>query len=467
MPAEFDLYRPRNNIMLDAYVVLHQNRYHLFYTQQPADIPFDYAMRKGNIGHAVSDDLLHWQECEPALNPGTEGRFDDRAVWIGCVYGFDNVFYMFYTAHSGSIGNFPNIGVAVSKDLYRWEKVDKPLFDVNNSKWYACSRDIPASGWRDPYVFQLADQPDIFYLVFAGKLGNEDYRQSAVIGLARSRNLVDWELLEPLYSPGIYEAMDVPHIIVTPAVNFLLFYVNENWILYDAKIKMSKWSRISGTRCIIDSSRLEFKRENDNYVIVGNSGTGNDVVPRTFVDKSGRLSSISYLFDRIGSDEGAEAGGRLSPPRLVTIGKAPDFRFHPIIAERTKSLEPYSENIWLVDNPIYRIEIRDNCKNDIKVIVKANNSIEQSGYLVRLDRRQAEFTVIRQCDSYIVNRRSLSAEQAACDSIQLVCWRDWLEIYLDDVLVTSSRVYHEDGNVVFVEQNKDIVVMLYYIDVDS
>ncbi len=418
MSAKFALYRPEKNIMLDAFVVLHREEYHLFYTQQPVDMPFDYAMRKGNIGHAVSDDLLHWRECEPALEPGSKGQFDDRAVWIGCVYEFEDTFYMFYTAHCGQVGNFPNVGVACSKDLYHWTKHDSPIFSADNSKWYACSSEIPASGWRDPYVFRLTDQPDIFYLAFAGKLANRAYKRSAVIGLARSRNLTDWELLEPLYAPDIYEAMDVPHIITTQSGNFLLFYVNENWIAEEAKMQMPPSSKISGTRCIIDSSRLEFKRENDMTVLVGNAGTANDVVPRTFFDRAGRVSSISYLFDRSDSDEGPEAGGRLSPPRLVTIGKMPAFRFHPILAEKKRLLTPCSANKWVVDGQVYRIKIIDNERGDIKVIIKADETNpEQSGYLIHLNRNRADVTVIRQNDGVVVNYRPLSKEHAGCNSV--------------------------------------------------
>ncbi len=459
------LYRPQNNIMLDAFVVLDQGQYHLFYTQQPAEMPFDYGMRRGNIGHAVSNDLLHWKECKPAMHPGSKGQFDDRAVWIGCVYEFNDSFYMFYTAHSGEVGNFPNIGIARSNDLYRWTKTGSAVFFPDASKRYACSSEIPASGWRDPYIFQLPDQRDIFYLAFAGKVANEPYKQSAAIGLARSRNLIDWELLDPLYSPGIYEAMDVPHIITTQGANFLMFYVNENWIIEDAKMQMPRWSRISGTRCITDSSRLEFKRENDDYVLVGNCGTANDVVPRTFIDKSGRCSSISYLFDRIDSDEGPEAGGRLSQPRLVTIGKRPAFRFHPAIAGKMQLLAPFRESTWLTDKSSYRIEITNNQKEDIKTIIKANgNHVDHSGYLIHLNRSQADITVARQSDSYLVNRRPLSPEQAGCDSMQIVCWGDWLEIYLADELVSSSRVYRKDGSIVIVEHSDSVSTALYAIE---
>ena len=60
--------------------------YHLFYLQAPRDLP-DPELRHwiASVGHAVSPDLVHWEERPTALTPGPPGRLDDRALWTGSI----------------------------------------------------------------------------------------------------------------------------------------------------------------------------------------------------------------------------------------------------------------------------------------------------------------------------------------------------------------------------------------------
>ena len=95
-----------------------QGRWHLFFIAMPPDEfpnPADIMKRwhRTSVGHAVSDDLVHWQDLPYAINPGIE-----RACYSGGMLVEKDRVIAFY----------PGMGagqmVAVSKDplLLNWEK---------------------------------------------------------------------------------------------------------------------------------------------------------------------------------------------------------------------------------------------------------------------------------------------------------------------------------------------------------
>jgi beta-fructofuranosidase len=95
-----------------------QGRWHMFYQAYPPDEfpqPKDIAKRRQHWGHAVSEDLVHWQDLPYAIYPGME-----RMCFSGSTVVEQNQVVAFY----------PGIGagqmVAVSKDplLLNWEKIE-------------------------------------------------------------------------------------------------------------------------------------------------------------------------------------------------------------------------------------------------------------------------------------------------------------------------------------------------------
>ncbi|MCG2660064.1 MAG: glycoside hydrolase family 32 protein [Kiritimatiellae bacterium] len=88
-----------------------QGRYHLFFQAYPPEDP------RQHWGHAVSDDLVHWQDLPLALYPGIE-----EACWSGSTLVEENRVIAMYHGHCGTrAGNM----VAVSGDplLLNWEKI--------------------------------------------------------------------------------------------------------------------------------------------------------------------------------------------------------------------------------------------------------------------------------------------------------------------------------------------------------
>jgi beta-fructofuranosidase len=87
---------PRDHFLWDYWFAPRKpgEPYHLFYLRAPRSLP-DPELRHGqaHIGHAVSDDLITWQELPEAFAPGAEGLWDDRAIWTGSIIVHQNRYY--------------------------------------------------------------------------------------------------------------------------------------------------------------------------------------------------------------------------------------------------------------------------------------------------------------------------------------------------------------------------------------
>ncbi len=70
--------------------------YHLFFLQAPRTLR-DPEERHGRatVGHAVSRDLVRWEELPTALEAGPAGAWDDRAIWTGSMIRHSGAVYWF------------------------------------------------------------------------------------------------------------------------------------------------------------------------------------------------------------------------------------------------------------------------------------------------------------------------------------------------------------------------------------
>jgi beta-fructofuranosidase len=163
--------------------------YHVFFQYCPG-VPYSGLK---HWGHAISRDLTHWQELPVALSP-TLGGPDAQGCWTGCVLEHDGRFHILYTGIPHlTRSHFDQVQcLATSTDLVTWEK-------------YAGNPVIPAAQkpagfgdtFRDPQAWR---EDDVWYCVIGGNKpeGDDQFANGAPF-LYRSRNLVNWEYLHPLY----------------------------------------------------------------------------------------------------------------------------------------------------------------------------------------------------------------------------------------------------------------------------
>jgi beta-fructofuranosidase len=151
-----------------------KGNWHMFYQAYP---PED---KRQHWGHAISKDLVHWQDLPYAIYPGPE-----RAVFSGgALVEQDRVIAMY---HGTEVGNM----VAVSSDplLLNWEKVTgNAVIPIRSKTGFA----LPYSVF-DPSIWK---SNGVYYSLSAGRIPKGPGGKQIPVGnLFRSRDLANWEYL--------------------------------------------------------------------------------------------------------------------------------------------------------------------------------------------------------------------------------------------------------------------------------
>lgn len=178
--------------------------YHMFFLRAPRSLG-DPDLRHLNvaIGHATSEDLVHWTQAADALAPAPGPAFDDAATWTGSVVrGPDGTWFMFYTGcTAGEFDVKQRIGLATSPDLYTWHRHPAcPLFE-SDPRWYEQAGQGQDEAWRDPWVFP-DPAGDGWHMLVTARASHGAAGERGVIGHARSADLVHWQVQPPLSQPG-------------------------------------------------------------------------------------------------------------------------------------------------------------------------------------------------------------------------------------------------------------------------
>jgi beta-fructofuranosidase len=196
----------------DFWVAEDAGMFHLFYLQAPRDLEDpDRRHWHASIGHAVSRDLLDWTVRPDALTASAGPSWDDLATWTGSVIRHNDRWHLFYTGVSRAEGGLvQRVGLAVSDDLDTWERVPGPLIECD-PRWY----DRLGSGWhdeawRDPWVFRAEDGS--FHALITARTRSGRRFDRGCIAHARSGDLLQWEVLPPITSPGGFGQLEVPQM---------------------------------------------------------------------------------------------------------------------------------------------------------------------------------------------------------------------------------------------------------------
>lgn len=212
----------------DSWIADDGELFHMWVLQAPRSLgEGGLRHRNAKLAHATSRDLREWTYHGLAFTP-PEGAFDDLAQWTGCtVRGDDGRWYLFYTGVGKRNGVIDQrIGLQVSDDLFTWHRVgDGPVLSAD-PRWYKTSGvegDPNASEtWRDPYVFRDPDGDGWHMYTSARRRGAEPL-DDAVIGHARSWDLVTWEARPPVTEPAGFGEIEVAQTGVVDGQPTLVF----------------------------------------------------------------------------------------------------------------------------------------------------------------------------------------------------------------------------------------------------
>jgi beta-fructofuranosidase len=148
------------------------------------------------------------------LAPGPDGSWDDHTTWTGSVIGHDGRWYLLYTGTSSAEqGLVQRIGLAVSDDLTRWERIGgSPLIEAD-PRWYETldSGQWHDQAWRDPWVLRHHD--GAFHATITARVNHGPRDCRGVLAHARSADLLEWEVLPPLTVPDGFGEVEVSQLI--------------------------------------------------------------------------------------------------------------------------------------------------------------------------------------------------------------------------------------------------------------
>lgn len=287
----------------------------MFYLQAPRSIG-DPEQRHWNvsIGHAVSTDLSRWEVLPDALAPGPPGSWDDSTTWTGSIIRHEGVWHMLYTGTSrAEEGRVQRIGLATSTDLTHWERHGaKPVLEAD-PRWYELlDLDIWFDqAWRDPWVFR--DPADgWFHAYLSARADHGDPHERGVVGHARSRDLITWEVLPPVAHPGGFGELEVPQLIEHGGRWYLLFCS----VVETQSSGRRSHGLGTGTYYFMADHRYG-PFDPDTVRVLQADGSGSRYGGRLLTDDAGRLRYMAW--DRVG-DHGFV--GTISDPVPVTIDDA-------------------------------------------------------------------------------------------------------------------------------------------------
>lgn len=240
-------YSPYGKYMWDTWFAIDSDgTYHAFYLE--SDIG-DTRYATPSIGHAKSKDLKNWEQLDTVLEPGNEGDWDDLALWTGSVFKHKDKWYMFYTGRNKRDQWQQAIGLAISDDLYHWQKVPGPVLEPGDSR-YSPQTDFnevdnpPA--WRDPFIF-YDDVTEKFHMFFTARVNNGNTSFNGCIGRATSDDLLRWQTEEPVIVNEGFDEMEVPQMLYIKNRYYLLFSYRKSHELKN-KPKLS-----SGLYCFVSN----------------------------------------------------------------------------------------------------------------------------------------------------------------------------------------------------------------------
>ena len=250
-------------------LVFFNGQYHLFYQTNPD------ANRYGNIcwGHAVSDDMISWEEQGIILGPG---------AFSGSVIACEGRLWFFHTIECEK-----GVFVAVSEDGLKCNNVTTPAVTA----FAPDGREY--SEFRDPFVFKFKNS--YFMTVGAGLDG------IAKVLLYESDDLLKWSFKSELLSDARFgSAMESPSI----------FQVEDTWVM------MLQGQRHVPTRVLLatgefDGERFFFENDRDPFFPLETGTEYYNPVPAT--DKDGRSIVISWLYST------KLTTGTLSVPREIFL----------------------------------------------------------------------------------------------------------------------------------------------------
>ena len=424
-----------------------QNRWHLFYQGYPPEDP------RQHWGHAISDDLIHWQDLPYAIYPNPEKCCFSGATFVE----EDRVIAMYHGTEAGNM-------VALSSDplLLNWDKLTgKAVIPIVDTDDFGRPYRV-----FDPCVWK---QGDYYYSLSGGHIDGlfgADARKTDHI--FRSKDLISWaymgEFVENLRFPQPGDDGACPYFWPIGNKHILLTFSHRRSAQY-----------VIGT---YDTERQRLVAEKYGNLNCGAVGNGSIHAPSAFPDGKGGLMVIYNV------NSGKPTNGWdqiMSLPRCYTLSESGDLLIKP--AGDSESLRKTPVTLKNVDLPANEELVLEQIKGkslELKLTVepgptrlielKVFRSPDKSEFTsIRLN-KETGLSFGRSWASKRVRNSLISIDTAFSSTASDVAFRgpEVAEFYLEPDEPIDITVFTDHSVVeVFVNQKQAIVQRVYPAGPDS
>lgn len=292
---------------------------HAFYLQELRPGSERSRLEADSLGHAVSSNLIDWEELPPALPPSEPGELGDLTNWTGSTVRHGDTYYLFYTIRSSaSRGKVQAIGLATSEDLIAWRKyVCNPVV-TPDGRWYNTEKNPALNGLvdcRDLMVVKHDEKPGYFG-IFATRVPTAELPQGSVFAGVYSEDLVSWEQTPPVFRSEThqYSIVEMPDLFRLDGKWYLTFLQDNG---YGNREVLDDLFLTCGTKYAV-ADRLEgpYVEPEDNILIASMGFNG--ISCRT-VDFKGKKYVLYTMCERSGENEMKGTFGSLSLPKELKV----------------------------------------------------------------------------------------------------------------------------------------------------
>jgi beta-fructofuranosidase len=284
----------------DSWYCVDGDRVHCFFLVCPDTVARHTAW---DIAHASSVDLRQWTNHGVVLRRGAAGVWDAICLATGSVLRRSERFWMAYTGNW--FGPQPAVGLAASSDLHNWQKIAaNPITSIDEHSYTASSRGRrPFPHWRDPFLFEV--DGIVYHLVCAAAAGGAG--PAGTVGVARSRDMITWEVLPPLDIEPFAEELECPQVISGANRHYLVFSTPAGLLLSDSAAAPDEPGNMY---CMIGDTPLGPFRVADPEPLFPS-----DMRERPYAGRIVAVGSRHYLLGTVWSD----AGDHISDPIPVEL----------------------------------------------------------------------------------------------------------------------------------------------------
>ena len=394
-------------------LVYYKGEYHLFYQNNPNGNKLGFM----HWGHAISTDLVHWEQLPIALIPDNDskdslectvrsgsGLVDQNNV-TGLQSGDEKTILLFYTSQ--------NCGqrLAYSNDKGRtWKKYDKnPIIAYDKT-----------DEARDPKVF-WHEASKQYVMVMYRKPDNDVKKRG--VSFYTSKNLLDWQFKNHI--PGFFESPDLVELSVNRRAD------DKKWVLFDGDGSYVIGT-FDGEKYTPETPKMKSDFGANYYAAQTWSG-----IP----EKDGRTIQIAWMKD--GEFPGMPFNGQMTFPCELSLKKYIDGI--KLVRKPVKEIELLHSKgeVWENKNLIPGINknlargVKDDCLHIIGSFkVKTTDNF---GFIVRMDKKNAGTEIIYNTKTNTLQFMDKLAYVEPIDGVIK------LEILLDR---SSIEIFANYGNVV-------------------